>query len=68
MSPILVGLLVSLAALAFGLLSARAVAALPLSILTHASGAGRYAGLGAAEVPAPATPSPGLPVKPAIAA
>ncbi len=68
MSPVIVYSLAAIAAVAFGLLSARAIAALPLSVLSRAAEGGRYAGLGSAEAPAPAAPSHGVPVRPAIAA
>ncbi|MBS0393329.1 MAG: hypothetical protein JSR54_01820 [Proteobacteria bacterium] len=68
MSPVILYSLAAVAALVFGLLSARAIAALPLDVLARASNGGRYAGLGAAEAPAPAAPSHGIPTRPAMAA
>ncbi len=68
MSPVILYSLAAVAALVFGLLSARAIATLPLSVLSRASEGGRYAGLGSVEAPAPAAPSHGVPARPAIAA
>lgn len=62
-SFLVVGLVMSL-----GIASARAVASLPVEVLSLAADGGRYAGLAPAEAASPAEPSQGFPVREAAAA
>jgi hypothetical protein len=65
---IVVSFLVVGLVMALGIVSARAVASLPVEVLSLAADGGRYAGLAPAETGSPAEPSQGFPVREAAAA
>ncbi|MBS0374064.1 MAG: hypothetical protein JSR73_05760 [Proteobacteria bacterium] len=65
---IVVSFLVVGMVMGLGIASARAVASLPIEVLSRAADAGLYAGLAPAEAASPAEPSQGIPVREAAAA
>jgi hypothetical protein len=68
MSLLLLSLVPVALAFSAGAVMARAVAAIPLTVLEHAKEGGRFTGLGSRDVTSPATPSAGRRIAPLVVA